>query len=224
MPSTSLLVYNCSQVAGSGCMALGAGLRSLPFFFPNLQPHFTLLCHLGSSLHFLPVQWCGWINMRVWLFIVAYKRYHCEKQEHGWTIDIRDCIFIKDTTAWKQEPGWTWWEDPSRWLLVLRLALSGFHRRFWCCDCNFQHCQHNPRFDSIFFDCKILPGENDSYIYQPDVFLCWGRFVSPFFIIMLWLISFIFLSLKKSFYLNASKEFHLSLNLFVTLRFVCCCI
>ena len=71
---------NCSQVAGSGCMALGAGLRSLPFFFPNLQPHFTLLCHLGSSLHFLPVQWCGWINMRDWLFIVAHKRYNWEKR------------------------------------------------------------------------------------------------------------------------------------------------
>ena len=70
LKSWCLFVWSCltiihPQVAGSGCMALGAGLRSLPFFFPNLQPHFTLLCHLGSSLHFLskdyqPVAW--WNN------------------------------------------------------------------------------------------------------------------------------------------------------------------
>ena len=35
--------YN--QVAGSACMALGAGLRSLPLLIPQLD--FTFLCHAG---------------------------------------------------------------------------------------------------------------------------------------------------------------------------------
>jgi len=55
LPAAFLLTYSLrgSVVAGCGCMAIGAALRSLPLLLPQLQMDFTLLCHAGAWLNMM---------------------------------------------------------------------------------------------------------------------------------------------------------------------------